>query len=454
MLTIGILLLFLSGYMTVNAVSLRFTQAEKCGLAFPLGTGLVTFIMLLADAVGIPLTASTMLAAALLCTLVPGAMLWKQRKEVGESLHPHIEWSHINLVWLLLLGMLAYVEYANFAKCMFFPTYDRDSMAAFDTIGYIIAQEHTLHGLSIFAGDYMSAMHGAGSTISYTPMVQLSYAYVYALGAETSKIIPGLMYLSFLLAFYALTARFTSRTAAMAGTLLMSLTPEMMAFSSLSATNVMHAVSASLGLLYVVGWLTQDNRRDLYIGSLLLAVNVWCRAEGVVFIGTALLLVALRTVRSRRYADLVPVALSLVPALVWSLFLKMHNLYAESILITHPFWDGAKAETIYNHAKDLLTNTVYYGWTFTGLLLAVVANAWYAVKKRDSLWLLAAFCLSLVGYFVVIYQIEYKWDSIENVLRYSAKRFLFCYVPIAWFYIVSNRTVRTACEAADRWLSK
>ena len=48
--------------------------------------------------------------------------------------------------------------------------------------------------------------------------------------------IPALMYLSFLVAFYAIVSRTTSRTAAMAATLLVLLTPEMTSFSSLSGT--------------------------------------------------------------------------------------------------------------------------------------------------------------------------------------------------------------------------
>lgn len=456
MLTIGIFLLFLTGFLVISALSVRFTLIERCGLAFPVGTGLLTFVMLLADGAGIPLNAGVNMVCALLPSVAAGVYLWlRHRADFLDSLRIDVHgfFSRFNLLWLALLIVLVWAEYANLEKCMFFPTYDRDSMAAFDTIGYLIAQEQTLRGLSIFQGDYMTAIHGAGSTISYTPMLQLSYAYVYSLGAETSKIIPGLMFLSFLFAFYGLTARFTSRTAAMAATLLMAITPEMIAFSSLSATNVIHAVTASTGLLYVVAWLVRDERRDLWLGCLLLAVNVWCRAEGVVFIGAAGLLVLIQAIRKHAYMALLPVVLSLVPAFVWALFLRVNHMYAEGILITHPFWDADKFSVIYSHAKALVINTQYYGWTFTAWLLALIANAWFAVKRRDSLWLLSAFVISFVAYFVVLYQIEYKWDRIENVLNYSAKRFLFCYVPVAWFYVVTCYPVRTCMQKLDDWLS-
>jgi hypothetical protein len=29
----------------------------------------------------------------------------------------------------------------------------------------------------------------------------------------------------------------------------------------------------------------------------------------------------------------------------------------------------------------------------------------------------------------------------ENVLLYSAKRFMFCFIPVLWYYIASNKSV-------------
>ena len=50
--------------------------------------------------------------------------------------------------------------------------------------------------------------------------------------------------------------------------------------------------------------------------------------------------------------------------------------------------------------------------------------------------------ISSALYMIALYQIDYKWDSIQNVLAYSAKRFLFCFVRMAWFYAMSNNWIR------------
>ena len=292
MYAIGIILLFFVGYLTVFNISTLTTRLERIGLAFPVGVGVITLIMAIMDLCRIPLTGNALITADLIVAAALVAGLALRKNKVMEALKRPIDINSFNFVWLLLLVFAAWVEYANFQKCVFFPTYDRDSLAAFDTLGFVAAKEHTYGGMSIFTGDYMPGIHAPGSPIAYFPLVQLAYAYVYALGAETSKAIPALIYLSFLVAFYAVLARTTSRTAAMAATLFVVLTPEMTSFSSLSGTNVMNAVYASLGIIYILCWLQDDKNDCLLLGSLLLAINVWCRAEGGVFILVAVLLAA------------------------------------------------------------------------------------------------------------------------------------------------------------------
>ena len=200
MVSFGIFLSFLTGFVTVNLISLKFSLIEKLGLSFPIGIALQTLLMLLMDAVGIPLTRVSILVASVLLILSLSFPMIFCRKELVQEIRKPVsfDFSGFNLVWLLFVILIIILEYMNFSRCVYFPTYDRDSLSGFDTIGYIISQEHTLKGLSIFQGDYMPSIHRPGSYITYTPMVQLSYAYVYLLGAPMSKLIPGLMYLFFL----------------------------------------------------------------------------------------------------------------------------------------------------------------------------------------------------------------------------------------------------------------
>ncbi|MEG1579955.1 MAG: hypothetical protein RR386_01695 [Bacteroidaceae bacterium] len=453
MLTIGLLLLFFVGFFATCNVALRSSLTEKIGFAFPVGVGIVTFAMMFMDWMGMALTATSILGCCLVLLVGLAALLFPRKTALLGALQPTIQIKKLNLVWLLLLVVLGWVAYGNFTKCMYFPTYDRDSMAAFDTVGFLIAKEHTLSALSVFQGDYMTAMHGAGSTITYTPMVQLSYAFVYSLGAETSKTIPAFMFLSFLVGFYGLIARQIGHTAAITTTLFVAFTPEMLSFSSLSGTNVMHAGLASTGLIYTVLWFTKGDKQHLYFATLLLAINVWCRAEGVAFIGAAGLLVLIRLLKQKDYKLMAFPIMALLPAIIWALFTKTNQMTSESIVITHLFWDATKADTIWNYASDLFCNTQYYGWTFTLGLLALLANAYFMVKRCDNVALAGSLLLTVVLYFIILYQIDYKWDSMENVLRYSAKRYLFSFVPVVWYFVASSHLVRNAFSYIDKTLA-
>ncbi len=66
--------------------------------------------------------------------------------------------------------------------------------------------------------------------------------------------------------------------------------------------------------------------------------------------------------------------------------------------------------------------------------------------------MLIALVISILGYYFVLYQIDYKWDCIYNVLAYSAKRFFFCFVPVAWYSIVTTYPVTSLFKWAEKTL--
>lgn len=443
MIVAGLILTFFVGFSLLNLISFRFSLLEKAGLSFLVGIASQTLLMLFMDGVGIGLTVTSVLTASVLLLIIPGIKMFRHRKSFSESLDvPSALPAGINLVWLLFIALIVYLEYMNWAKCIYFPTFDRDSLSGFDTIGWIISQEHTLKGLSVFQGDYISHINGPGSYITYMPMIQLSYAYLYALGAETSKLIPALIYLSFLVSFYAASRRFCGHTGAAIATFFVLITPEMIAFSSLSGTNAIHAVYASLGVIYTVLWLRGNERKDFVMAALLMAFNVWVRNEGVVFAAAAGIIVLAYKLKERNFKIIVLyLFISLLPLLLWGIFMKINGIYAEGIFIFKPFVDTQKMQVILHYFKTLLSASGYYGISFIAFGVAVVINILPIIKKKDLLSLLGITFLSLLFYMIVLYQIEYKWDSIENVLAYSAKRFLFCFIPLVWLYTLSNRYV-------------
>ncbi len=462
MQALGLILAFLIGFFVVKRISPRFSWAESLGFAFPVGLFLITFFMLLIDWSGLPLTSMSVLIVAVSLFLVSIAFAVPCRKEIAASMCRIPDFSRINLVWVICLLLIVYAEYSNFLKTMYFPAYDRDSLAGFDTIGFVAAQEHTYCGMSIFSGDYMPKIHQAGSYISYMPMLQLAYAYVYVLGAFTSKAIPALFFLSFLFGFYGIVKRSTSSpTAAMIATFCMMMTPEMFSFSSLSNTNVLHACMASSGILYVCLWQRCREKPLLVLGCLLLAINCWLRAEGIVFVVAAAVIVAVSALlqhkrlpfarRSLLYV-LYPLA-AFLPFVLFQIYARTCGLTSESIIMAYPFFDLQKAQAVLGGASFLFADAPYYGWTFILFAVALLLNVVRIVRRGEGWAVVVAFFCPLVLYFFLLYHIDYIWDSLTNVINFSAKRFLFCFVPVAWYYIVSNSIVKRLFAKLDALLT-
>lgn len=84
MLILGIIILFIIGFLTIHLISVRFSTSEKAGLAFPIGLGLETMMMALIDLSGIPLTATSILIAGLfLIIILSGSAISAERRAYG-----------------------------------------------------------------------------------------------------------------------------------------------------------------------------------------------------------------------------------------------------------------------------------------------------------------------------------------------------------------------------------
>ena len=453
MLISGIILSCLLGATTLLCISQRLKWIELLGLMFPAGIGIQTFLMVLIDWLNIPITVVSITIATLLWIAGTGFLMFRAKdklsdwgKQVSRFTFPKFNWC-----WLLFIGAIVVLEVMNFAKTTYFPTTDRDSVVGFDLYGIAIAAEHTFKGLSLFSGiDYENA-RGPGSYITYTPLVHFSYGYVYLWGAKLSKIVNALFYLSFIFSFYGVTKRFASHTLTAMVTFFAFLTPEFLAFSSLSGTNILHAYFASLGMLFFVAFYYKKEPSLLWISSLLLFLNFWTRSEGIVFIAPIFLLLLWNAFfKTKKYKQAIGFfSIGIASFIIWNIFLKTSNMDATQVFIFKPFLDTEKISTIGVECWALLTNTTYYGITFVLFTIVLVSNSWSIIKKKDMAAFLIITALALIFYMVILYQIDYIWDSMLNVLRYSGKRFLFCFIPLSWFYIAANKNMKWLFEKVD-----
>lgn len=458
MIILGITLSILLGLTIMLAISTKFTLLEYLSLAFPLGMGFQTFLMSILDWTNLGITlGGTLLLSLLSLTGFLVLVIRNLKKDPDFTSRFNLKQYKMpkpNLVWILFTFLLLWFEGMNFYKTAFFPSFDTDSIRGYNFVGMAIAAEGTLKGLSLFTSPNYNFQADAGLA-AYTPFAQLSYAYVYLFGAMASKIVNALMYLSFLGIFYALLKRVTTHTAAAIFTFMMMITPEMLAFSALSGINVLHAVFACSGLLYAVLWFNSKDQKLLVLSALLLTMNCFTRNEGIVFSAMASLLVSYRFYKKDIdwKKSLLFIGTAFFGFIYWTIFLKANQIHSGSnLIITKLFWDGDKLATMYNELKILYLNTKYYGIGVVVFGLMLLGNLWNLFRKGDQAALLIVTLGVMFLYTLIIYQIDYVWDNIQNVLRYSYKRFFFSFIPLLWYYIATNGITMWATKKTDNLL--
>jgi hypothetical protein len=453
MIYFGLSTTILLGFCVALSISQRLKLVEALGLAFPIGIGLQTFWMIFLDVLSIRLTATSVLAASWL-TIAGAAAFFYLRRDLlkewwqyaGRLTRPKVSW-----LWLLALLAVGVVMAMSLAKTMFYPTFDTDSVRGFNLIGKVVAHEGTLRACSLFTDPNYWELHGAGSYRAYTPLTQLAYAYVYMLGAATSKIVNALIFVSFAAAFYGVTSRFATHTLTAIATFFTIVTPEMLAFSSLSGTNVTHAIYASLGILFFAAWYYKKIPSLLWISAALLMCNSWARTEGAAFAGAACCAMLWCSVKAKAYKPLLWFSgLCLFPIIFWQLFLKIYSL--EVAMTFFLSWDSHRVAVVAGEMWLLFASFTLYGFTFLCFLIALLSNVWAMIKKRDHLATLTLMLLAWLFYTILVYLIDYTWDSLEAVMRSSYKRFLFSFVPLLWFYVAAGYNVRWLFAKVDDFL--
>lgn len=466
MVVLGLLLAFFTGFsclLFLNKKNLLCWQ-EIIGLSFPGGIAQIVLAMLVLDWVGIPLTCLSVSLSALFFILLWCILLGRIHHPLPSLAFKTPCFAWVNLVWLVFFGAVVYIAYINFQNTLyypFFPHREIDSISGYETIGYLVSEEHSLRRLAIFRPEESPLMRVSTSYIGYAPLTQLSFAYINLFNPETAKSIPAFMFISFLLAFYGLVKRNTNNLNAILATFFTIVTPRLLTLSSGSMTNAPHIIYTSLGCLYGLNYIFQSHKGDpdscsLWLSIWFLSASILTRSDGIVFpcaLGIVLLYECIRKRISIK--SFLLWSFSLLGVLVfWSLFRKTGNMNTENFLIKHFFIDIPRIKTIVKTSFSLLMKTSFYGWTFYFFAFALLCDLFFIFKKKASLLIFLVPILALTLYFILLYHMDYSvWDSIEAVLSDSAMRFYLCLVPVAWFAFFYSYSMRILVKKIENSLS-
>ncbi len=452
---LGIIIAFFLG-VSILALIGKFSLLEFFGFSFPIGMGAITILMFLFDIIGIGIARNSLLWGIGLSVLAlnyklitnPGDRLRKFRT---KNFKEFFFVGKFNLVWLAFVGVILFLLAGVTIKNLYWPTAASDSLSSFDLYGKVIAAEGKMMNSLIYE-------KRVGWGAAYPPLYALSLAYSYIFGFEMSKIIPALFFISFVFSFYALMLRNVSTLGAIIATLFFMASPELYAQSAINTTSVTQAMYGSIGIIAIFTWNNTKQNKYLLLSVIMLALNGWIRSEGIVYIGAAFLFYAYISIRKKEFVKpfLFLIATAL-PFILWQIYLKAHidlmDQFVQVEINILPNLDGDYIMRILRGAGKSFYHKIYYGITIYVFYGAIVLNLIWLYLKKESLITLIVVLLPLIAYLVLLNQLVLRADSIEGIMRSSAKRFFFGMITLMWYYSAQVYPVKRFFTAIEVYLA-
>lgn len=437
MIFIGILLLFFVGLSILNLISDQFQMLEKIALAFILGFSYFSFIMLPLDLMGIIINKQSLIVAGFLMIAIGNV---KNYKLIFSGLHfdnDEIKKYALNFTWLLCFGFIIYLLYAISQKAFYWPTLEYDSVTGYDLMAKAIAYDGKLNN-SLF--EYIRSSREFNRLL-YPPFSACTFAYGYIFGLKTAKLITILQFSSFVVLFYAFVSKFINRTGAIIFTLGMMATPEYFSHVAMALTNLPNAINTGVGIISLYLWLVLRDKKYFYISIIMIAINNWTRSDSVIYTAVCAGFLLLDAIKNKTWKELIihPI-ITIIPFIAWGQYITkvLHAESSSGYFIKHLFWDGDKVSQIGTHLyKYFIDNTDLFGITFLFLIIMALVNLKDWKQKANLFLLMSLACLFM--YTFIYYQMDNaKFDPLDLLMKVSYKRGLFCFVPLAWYYIATN----------------
>lgn len=443
--------IFISGFIFSASLSKKLPLFQKIGLAFPLGFGIYTLLMLIFNILHIKfnitlLSISTLIISVLLLFFVIKIDGIKGIVKIDKDKLPPFK--QINFSWIVLFAILVYIVYGITMKSIFWPPAAYDTVTGYDYMAKVVASEGCFNN-SIFniVNPTASIRH------SYPPYVSGSYAIPYMLGLNSSKISLVLISLSFLILIWSVIKEHSNQTLTMFFVVVLFTTPEFLAMTALSLTNFPQTIFASIGLIYLFQYMENNDKSKFWLSAVLLGFNIYTRVDGVVFIlgGGAMLLFNMlknkQLTMPKKYISLTIYAgITLLPIVFWSVFkaINIDAVYDSSNAFRKElFFDGEKLSVLTALVWKVLTSKQYYGYIMIFFIIALVLNARNIHKDKTAL-LIGLFTAFLI-YFVLYYQMDNdgaKFNySISGMVNSSFKRGMFPFLPIMCYYMATSKAL-------------
>lgn len=424
--------------------TIQWKRGELISLSVMLGLGISTLLVALSAILHLPLTYYMILGLKL------GALGLLHLKPKERLAFYHTYFSsfsfRIRPYEFLFWGIAIYLIAISVWRALYHPVIPRDAIVGMDLVARAAVEEGKLVS-GVFTAPFLEGK--LSNQPFYAPFTTFSQINYLLAGITFGKLWLSMMVVAYLSYFYQLLSRYSHPLLGGLFLLLLIAIPEMYAYSFMFLTDYSNAVFFGLGVVFFYQFTEERKRAHLWLSALFFGFSCWSRSETLLFIPFGSLFLLLYYWRENlRKAFLDATILTAIPAaffVLWNVlffrFIFDHQPEGQFIFSTD---FAALMDVFSNINKQLLTNTLLYGYSFVYLLLAVLINLIYCRNLKPYpilLWLVVLYLgFGLIAFF-------FPAATVDNTI----KRSFFKFFPVIFFYISTLPIIRQLGQKITKW---
>ena len=306
MFIVGLILPVLLGLAISFLICPEMRVAERIGVAYGLGFGLLTLVMLLLNLLGIKFSLAN---TSILCisVIIVGSMLyWKRKKWSYHWLAELPRWlkrmgktvGSLSIFERIVLGFLIFFGISNLITAAYWPVCWWDALAVYDLRARVLAETQSFPEAALKVIDPAYLFY-------YPPMTSLVHAWLYLWGWANPKVFYSLLFISLAIIFYYSVRDYGPGYHCLLFTLILVSTPSLYSHATSAYINFPFAFYFSVGTLYLYRWMSTSKKGFLTLAGLFLGLSSWVRQESIVFfLGYGVVLLYFSISRRRFFAPL------------------------------------------------------------------------------------------------------------------------------------------------------
>lgn len=434
--------LFVLGFASLNIFKNSAGFLESLSLSFLLGIFWTTLLMFTFEILSLKISYSSLLISQVLIFIFLILVRFNAIKENCKKLFRRIRLKQIiekvrttSLLQILLTLVLLFLVVFNVARANYWPPTAYDNITGYDLMAKVLANEGTFNN-SLF-DENGTPIDGSAKRLVYPPQTACSFALAYMTGLSTSKIIPSLFTIFFILIYYLALVRFIPKTITVFLTILMFIIPDFYYFSMMASSNIIFAIYLSLGIIYLFTWYNHKETWMLIISSIFFAAATWTRSEAIVVIAAVFLVMIFFFDFKKNYLKIISfIAPALILFLGWNLFVGANYNVDQNVFHDSIFINFDKIKNLIQLVYMLFTYTPSLGIAFYLLAITILLSIPSLAKNKTFRVLTYLLFVPILAYTFIYYQMDNsEMDDLVKMITASYKRGILAFIPIIFFYI-------------------